>query len=162
MQGAAHGIVLDALPNDFVSGELERALVACDRERQPDVMLIEGQSALRNPAGPCGAEFLLSGQARGVVLQHAVGRQFFEDFEHLGMRIPDPADEIDLIARYGARTLGVTLNGRDCTPQRLREEQARLRETLGMPVVCPLEDGVEELVPALREYVAAEHARTAR
>ena len=200
MQGASHGIVLDALPNDFVCGELERALVACDRERSPDVMLIEGQSALRNPAGPCGAEFLLAGQARGVVLQHAVGRECFEDFEHLGIRIPDPADEIDLIARYGARTLAVTLNGRDCQPAALsfpeteigmssaqaftctnhgtesltvtgvtlgpgtspRAEQAQLRECLGIPVVCPLEDGVGELVPVIGRHLETERAERGR
>ena len=159
MQGARHGLVLDSLPNDFVCGELEHALVECDRELSPDVMLIEGQSALRNPAGPCGAEFLLAGQAKGVVLQHAVGREFYEDYEHLGLRIPPLDDEIDLIARYGARTLAVTLNGRDCSPEALRAEQQRLRETLGIPVLCPLEDGVGELLAPVREFIAAETAR---
>ena len=158
MQGARHGLVLDSLPNDFVCGELEHALVECDRELSPDVMLIEGQSALRNPAGPCGAEFLLAGQAKGVVLQHAVGREFYEDYEHLGLRIPPLDDEIDLIARYGARTLAVTLNGRDCSPEALRAEQQRLRETLGIPVLCPLEDGVGELLAPVREFIAAETA----
>ena len=156
MQGARHGLVLDSLPNDFVCGEIERALVACDRECSPDVMVIEGQSALRNPSGPCGAEFLLAGQTRAVVLQHAVGREFFEDYEHLGLRIPEPADEIDLISRYGARTLAVTLNGRDCAPERLRAEQRRLGTELGIPVVCPLEDGVAELVPVLRGFIDGE------
>jgi uncharacterized NAD-dependent epimerase/dehydratase family protein len=41
-------------------------------------MIIEDQSSLRAPSGPCGAEFLLSGGAHGVVLQHAAGREFFE------------------------------------------------------------------------------------
>ena len=34
--------------------------------RAPDLILLEGQSALRNPSGPCGSEFMLSGGARGV------------------------------------------------------------------------------------------------
>ena len=158
MQGARHGLILDSLPNDFVCGELEHALVACDTEFSPDVMVIEGQSSLRNPSGPCGTELLLAGQAKGVVLQHAVGRELYEDFEHLDLRIPPPADEIDLIARYGARTLAVTLNGRDCTPQTLRAEQQRLREELGIPVLCPLEDGLDGLLPAVREFIATETA----
>ncbi len=74
MQGARYGFVFDAVVNDYVSGEVEHAIVSCDREAQPDIMVIEGQSSLRNPSGPCGAEFLLSGGARGVVLQHAAGR----------------------------------------------------------------------------------------
>ena len=75
MQGARYGFVFDSVINDYVSGEVEHAIVCCDREAQPDIMIIEGQSSLRNPSGPCGAEFLLSGGARGVVLQHAAGRE---------------------------------------------------------------------------------------
>ncbi len=160
MQGAAHGIVLDSLPNDWVCGELEHALVACDRERSPEVMLIEGQSALRNPSGPCGAELLLAGQAHGVILQHAVGRTCYEGFENLDLRIPPVADEIDLIARYGATTLAVTLNGRDTTPERLMAEQDRLRAELRVPVVRVLEEGVDELVPVVRRHVERERAKS--
>ena len=78
MQGAPYGFVLDAVANDFVSGELEHAIVCCDRELNPDVILIEGQSSLRNPSGPIAvSEFICSGGASGVVLQHAIGREFF-------------------------------------------------------------------------------------
>jgi uncharacterized NAD-dependent epimerase/dehydratase family protein len=73
LQGSRYGFVLDATPNDFVSGELERAVVACDRDLAPDLILIEGQSALRNPSGPCGAELLLSAEARTVVLAARAG-----------------------------------------------------------------------------------------
>ncbi|MDH3453355.1 MAG: DUF1611 domain-containing protein, partial [Gammaproteobacteria bacterium] len=77
MQGARFGFILDATPNDYVSGELEQALLRCAREANPQVMVIEGQSALRNPSGPCGAELLLSGQLAGVILQHVPGRTYF-------------------------------------------------------------------------------------
>src|SRR5262245_38942271 len=75
MQGSRFGIVLDSIVNDFVCGELEHAIVECDRELAPDVMVLEGQSALRNPGGPCGAELLLGGGAKHVVLQHVPGRR---------------------------------------------------------------------------------------
>ncbi len=67
LQGCEYGFVLDATPNDFLSGELEHAIVCADKERSPDLIVLEGQSALRNPAGPCGAELMLSGGARGVI-----------------------------------------------------------------------------------------------
>ena len=35
LQGAPFGIVLDALPNDFVTGELEHAILSCARELAP-------------------------------------------------------------------------------------------------------------------------------
>ena len=99
MQGARYGIVFDSIVNDFVSGELEHAIVSCDREVRPDLMVIEGQSSLRNASGPCGAEMLLSAAARGVVLHHAPGREYIEGFQSLGTarsvaRIGDRADPV--------------------------------------------------------------------
>jgi len=156
MQGARYGFVFDAVINDYVSGEVEHAIVTCDREAEPDVMIIEGQSSLRNPSGPCGAEFLLSGGARGVVLQHAAGREFFEGYEKQQLRIPPLADEIALIAMYGARTLAVTLNGAAVSDEALIEYQKRYERELGIPVVRPLDEGVGRLVPVLREYIESE------
>ena len=67
MQGANYGFILDATPNDFVSGELERCILECDRQASPDLIVIEGQSSLQNPSGPCGSEILLSGNIRAVM-----------------------------------------------------------------------------------------------
>jgi uncharacterized NAD-dependent epimerase/dehydratase family protein len=161
MQGEPYGFILDSIPNDFVSGELEHAVLSCWRTAKPDLILFEGQSALRNPSGPCGSEFLLSGGARGAILQHAPARTHFEGLEELGdfARLPSLADEIALIASYGAETLAVALNGEHRTPEALRADRDRFREELGIPVVLPLEDGVEELVPVVREFVARETSR---
>lgn len=156
MQGAPFGFVLDSVPNDFVSGELEHAIVSCWKATKPDLILLEGQSALRNPSGPCGSEFILSGRAAGVILQHAPHRTCYEDLEQFNLRIPPVADEIELIRRLGARTLAVTLNGEGMTPEALRAEQQRLRWGLNIPVIRPLEEGVGALVPVVREFLAAE------
>lgn len=155
LQGGRWGFVLDATPNDFVSGELERAIVACEREARPDVMFLEGQSALRNPSGPCGSELLLSAGARGAILQHAPARREFEGLEEMGYPIPPLEDEIDLVRRYGAETLGVALNTHDLGDGAARERvRADLETRLGIPVVCPLEgEGVARLVPAIERHV---------
>ncbi len=159
MQGALFGFILDSIPNDFVSGELEHAVVSCWEKARPNLILLEGQSSLRNPSGPCGSELLLSGGAKGVILQHAPARKFYEGFEEQELRIPEVADEIDLIAKLGARTLAVTLNGEHLTAEALRAERDRLRGKLGIPVVLPLEEGVEGLVPAVRDFVLRESTR---
>lgn len=158
MQGARFGFVFDAVVNDYVSGEVEHAIVSCDREAQPDIMVIEGQSSLRNPSGPCGAEFLLSGGARGVVLQHAPGREFFEGFEDQKLRIPPVADEIALIAMYGARTLAVTLNDAHTSADELIACQQDYERELGIPVLRPLQEGLDRLVPVIREYIEVERS----
>ncbi|HEY7113479.1 MAG TPA: DUF1611 domain-containing protein [Thermoanaerobaculia bacterium] len=158
LQGAPFGFVLDATPNDFVSGELEHAILSCAGALSPDLILIEGQSALRNPSGPCGSELLLSGGARGVILQHAPHRRYFEGLEDLGCALPPVADEIALIGRYGARTLGMALNGEGLEPDALRAERDRLERELRIPVALPLEEGVERLLPAVRGFLSAEAA----
>jgi uncharacterized NAD-dependent epimerase/dehydratase family protein len=158
LQGHRFGFVLDATPNDFVSGELERAVVACAREARPDLILIEGQSALRNPSGPCGAELLLSAGAAGVVLQHAPGRVHFDGCEELGIRIPPVEDEVALIERYGVRVLGLALHGENLSADALAAHAARLEDALGLPVSRPLIDRGEPLLDALADLASPEPA----
>ena len=156
MQGCRFGFILDSTLNDFVGGELEGAVLACAREASPDLMIFEGQSALRNPSGPCGSEFLLSGGARGVVLQHAPSREFFEGLEEAGCRIPDLAGEIELIRMYGARTIAVALNTEHLTPEESAAAQVRIAQRLSIPVVRPLEEGVGALLPVVRDFLLRE------
>jgi uncharacterized NAD-dependent epimerase/dehydratase family protein len=159
LQGVPFGFVLDATANDFVSGELEHAIVSCSRQLDPEVIFLEGQSALRNPSGPCGSELILSGGARGVVLQHAPGRHHFDGLEELGCAIPPVAQEIELVRLYGARAIAMALNGEGLAPERLRAERDRLERELAIPVALPLEEGVERLLPAVREFLRQEAAR---
>jgi len=159
LQGIPHGFVLDSTPNDFVCGELEHAIVQCDKDLSPDVILLEGQSALRNPSGPCGAELLLGGQARATILQHAPGRLFYDGHEEAGIEIPPVADEIDLLRRYGTRVLGVTLNHETLDAAARSAAKAKVERDTGLPVVWPLLEGAAGLVPAIREYLATERRR---
>lgn len=153
MQGYKHGFIFDSTVNDFISGELERAIVECARESNPDIILLEGQSALRNPSGPAGSEYLLSGNAKGVILHHAPGRECYEGTEELGFKIFPIESEIELIKMYGSEVLAVTLNGEHMTLDELKKYQNDLQEKLDIPVVLPLEEGVEGLLPVLKNYI---------
>jgi uncharacterized NAD-dependent epimerase/dehydratase family protein len=159
LQGIPHGFVLDSTPNDFVCGELEHAIVRCDEELAPDVILLEGQSALRNPSGPCGAELLLAGQARGTILQHAPARRYFDGHEEAGCAIPPVADEISLLGCYGTCVLGLCLNHERLDAAARAAARAELEAATGLPAVYPLLEGVERLVPAIRAFLDRERAR---
>ena len=124
-------------------------------------MVIEGQSSLRNPSGPCGAEMLLSAAARGVVLHHAPGREFLEGYESMGLRVPSLESEIELIRYYDSEAIAVTLNSNGCTPEQLDRLRTEYRDKLGIPVVEPLTEGVEALVPAIRGFIERERKRDA-
>ena len=153
LQGFPHGFIFDATPNDFVCGELEGAILDCARELDPDVILIEGQAALRHPAGPCGSELIVSGAATGVILQHAPAREFFEDFDALGCRLPPLAEEIELIRLLGSPVWAVTLNDQGLAADELETTRARLEDELGLPVVHPLAGGMARLVDVVRGHL---------
>jgi uncharacterized NAD-dependent epimerase/dehydratase family protein len=154
LQGYRHGFIFDATLNDFVSGELEHAVLECDRESSPDLILIEGQSGLRNPSGPCGSEIIVSANVKGVILQHAPFRIFYEELEKLGCRLPAVEDEISLIKMYGAQTLAVSLNGEGGTEEEIIRFQQELAQKLGIPVIRPLQEGVADLLPVIRDFMS--------
>ena len=54
MQGWPHGVVLDAMINDFVSGGIEGAILDSWRDEQPEFIIIEGQGSLVHPFFPGG------------------------------------------------------------------------------------------------------------
>ncbi|MDJ0667056.1 MAG: DUF1611 domain-containing protein [Desulfobacterales bacterium] len=153
LQGYPYGFILDATPNDFVSGELERAIVQCAAERRPDLILIEGQSALQNPFGPCGAEIILSGNVRHVILQHVPFRTHYEELERYECRIPSVPQEIALLRAYGAETIAVGLNGEGGSPEALKTFQEQLAAELDIPVIRPLEEGLGKLRPRIRRLL---------
>ncbi len=153
MQGYPHGFILDATPNDFVSGELERAIVECAQECDPDLILVEGQSALRNPTGPCGSELMLSGNIKHVVLQYPVFREYIENVERPEFQMPLIQDEIKLIEMYGAAAIGVCLNGAGGSREALIIQQEKIQKELDIPVIRPLEEGVEALIPEIRNVL---------
>lgn len=151
LQGIDHGFIFDATPNDFIPGELEHALHSCWTDLQPDVILIEGQASLRNPGGPCGTEFIISGKLDGVILQHHPLRTKFLHLEYYPATIPDPADEIHLIGLFGAPTWAVTLNTSGVDRDLLPVIRKSLHASTGLPVVYPIEDGMDELVKVVKE-----------
>jgi uncharacterized NAD-dependent epimerase/dehydratase family protein len=159
MQGGRYGIIYDALVSDFTSGELEGAIVKCANEIDPDVMLIEGQGSMRNPAGPCGPALILSAAASGVILQHAPQRSHFHGLEHTEAgRIPDLASEIALIGHYGVPVLAVALNVSGVAELDLDRVLVECRAQSGsVPVVVACGTGIDKLVE-----IVVEHIRRAR
>lgn len=153
LHGLTHGFIFDSTLNDFVSGELEQAILACDRDLSPDVMLLEGQSALRNPSGPAGAELIISGAASGVILQHAPGRTHFIDLEERGLRIPTLEEEIQLIRLLGAEVWAVCIHEEGLAEPDVWAAKEALAERLGVPVVVPLREGVGALVDVLKKQL---------
>ena len=149
MQGHKYGFIFDSTLNDFVSGELEHAITSCWKEATPDVIILEGQSSLRNPSGPCGLEFIISGNASQVVLIHAPKKKYFDD-DPLWGEIPSVASEIDIIEKFGATVIALALNTSGLSKQEALSYKASYQKTLDIPVVLPLEEGVKKIVSEIK------------
>ncbi len=153
MQGARYGFIFDSTLNDFISGEMEHAVWECFKNENPDIILIEGQSSLRNPSGPAGAEWIVSADADAVVLQHNPARKQYKDLEHYPAFIPKIEDEINLIKIYGAPTVAVTVNTMKMTEAEAAAWAREKETSLNIPVVLPLEEGVQRLIPVLEGLI---------
>ncbi|MEL6133255.1 MAG: DUF1611 domain-containing protein [Bacteroidota bacterium] len=146
MQGWKYGFIFDSTLNDFVSGELEHAIVHCFREVQPDIIFVEGQAALRNPSGPCGSEFLVSGGATGVILVHPPARTYHKGWDKIDKQIAPLSGEITLVEAYGVPVQGIALNTTGLKLEEAKQYQATYRSQFDLPVVLPIEEGVEEFL----------------
>lgn len=153
MQGAKYGFVFDSTLNDFISGEMEHAVVTCYHETNPDIIFIEGQSSLRNPSGPAGAEWIVSADTKYVVLQHNPQRKQYKDMESYPAYIPEAKDEIALIKMYGADTVALAINTAKMSEVAARDHARNYEKQLGIPAILPLEDGVDSLVPLFEEII---------
>ncbi|MDP5171908.1 MAG: DUF1611 domain-containing protein [Bacteroidia bacterium] len=153
LQGGRHGFIFDSTLNDFVCGELEHAILQCWEQEKPDVILVEGQAALRNPSGPCGSEMLISGRADACIFVHPAGRTHYKGWEASGRTLPPLREELALIQAYGVPTIGVALNTRAVSSEEAFRLQKIYQDELKLPVALPLESGVENLVDAIEKRI---------
>jgi uncharacterized NAD-dependent epimerase/dehydratase family protein len=149
LQGAEHSIVLDSIVNDFVSGEIEHAVWSAWKDRRPDVIVLEGQGSLMNPAYPGGFELLAAGRPHAVVLQHAPARTEYDGFPgHALHPLGDQIRAIELIS--GKPVVAITVNHEGLAPEEVPAACERIREETGLPATDVLLEGGDALVEALR------------
>ena len=153
LQGYKHGFIFDSTLNDFIGGEIERAIVECAEQSKPDLILVEGQSALRNPSGPCGSEFIISGNIKHVVLQHAPGRTYYDDDPKIGIPLPSIESEMELIRFYGAEVIAICLSEEGMEEHEITSYQEKLESSIGIPVLRPLKEGMGRLLPVIRNLL---------
>jgi len=154
LQGARHGIVLDSLVNDFVSGEIEHAIWQCWSDQTPDAMILEGQGSLMNPAYPGGMELLAAGRPQVVVLQHAPARTHYDGFPHHQIHpLAKQIQAIEILAP--APVIAVTVNHEGLTPTETEEACGRIHAATGLPAVDVLRDGPAEIIAALKPYLGS-------
>lgn len=148
MQGARYSIIMDSLVNDFVSGEIEHAVWQAWNEQHPDVIVIEGQGSLMNPAYPGGFELLAAGRPDLVVLQHAPARKEYDGFP--GYPIQPLSRQIQAIEGIsGKPVVAVTVNHEDLLDDQIPVICDAIEKVVGLPAFDVLRDQGDGLVATL-------------
>lgn len=152
MQGARYGLILDSLVNDFLSGEIEHAVYSAWHEQHPDVIVIEGQGSLMNPAYPGGYEILAAGRPDIVVLQHAPARLEYDGFP--GYPIHPLKKQVEVIQVVsGKPVVAITVNHEELDSAAIPEVCAEIKRELGIPAFDVLLGGTEGLVAVVASHL---------
>ncbi len=152
MQGFKYGIIMDSLVNDFVAGEIEHAVWTAWNEEKPDVIVIEGQGSLMNPAYPGGFEILAAGRPDVVILQHAPARLEYDGFP--GYPIQPLTQQIQVIELLsGKPVVAITVNHEGLSADQIAPVCAAIEKEVGLPAFDVLKDGAGAIVEVLKSYL---------
>lgn len=148
MQGSKYGASIDALVSQFAIGEIENAVIQAFEHEHPDIILVEGQSAVSHPAFMSSIGILKGSMPDGIILQHPPARKFRCDFPNLAM--PTLESEIQLIeAISSAQVIAIALSHENLAdaeiPKIIQDYEDRLR----LPTTDVLNYGCQKLVQAL-------------
>ncbi|MFN3194123.1 MAG: DUF1611 domain-containing protein [Aureliella sp.] len=148
MQGAQHGISIDALVSQFVVGEIEHAILATCEHETPDIILVEGQSSVSHPAF-MGAVGILKGSCPdAVILQHPPARKFRCDFPDIEMPLVE--DEIFAIESISqTKVIALSLSHEGIDDEELQAVICDFEKQHGLPTTDVLKFGTDKIVRAL-------------
>jgi len=152
MQGAKYSMVMDSCINDFVSGEIEHAVVSAWKNEDPDVIVIEGQGSLMNPAYPGGFEILAAGRPDYVILQHAPKRLEYDGFPGYKMHsLKEQINAIQVIS--GKEVIAITVNHEGMEKDEILDVCKAITLETKLPAFDVLEYGAEDLIALLMSKI---------
>ena len=160
MQGARYGVSTDALISQFVVGEVENSVVQAFKNESPDIILVEGQSAISHPAFMSSLGILKGSMPDGIILQHPPARKFRCDFPRLAM--PSAESEIKLIETIAkTKVVAITLSHEDMDEHGILKVIEDYEKRLQLPTTDVLNYGCQKLVQALsKNFPKLEHKIT--
>ncbi len=148
MQGAMYGVSMDALISQFVIGEIENSVLQAFNNESPDIILVEGQSAVSHPAFMSSVGILKGSMPDGIILQHPPARKFRCDFPHLAM--PTVEGEIKLIEAISpARVMAIALSHENLKEKEIISIIEDYEQRFKLPTTDVLSYGCRKIVQTL-------------
>src|SRR2546426_2288892 len=158
LQGADFGVPVDAIPGDFVVGELEWEIHRAYEATKPKVIVVEGQGSISHPAYVMGTRaILMAAMPQAIVLQHAPARTVRRfHSQTVPWPMPTVEDEIGMLELFSrpsrGRVIAITLNHEDLTRAEIDATVAAYEAKYGLPTCDPLWHGAGKVVSAIREH----------
>lgn len=147
------GVCLDAVRVDFASGAVEAEVMR--HGRQADVVWVEGQGSLLNPASTATLPLLRGCQPTHLILVHKAGLHHLQSFPHIG--IPPLRDVVPFYEKVAsacgvfapAPVVGVALNTWGLDEAKARAAVAATEDATGLPTTDAVRFGTETLLDAV-------------
>jgi len=148
IQGAEFGVPLDALKEQFISGEMEKAIVEAWDAKDPDIIILEGQGSLSHPAYLSSCFIIRGGQPEAIIVQHPPGRENLGDYPNIKM--PRIEDEIELIEVFSkSPVIGIAINHENMSDSEIDETIKSYQNQFERPVTDVLKYGCDSLITQL-------------
>lgn len=148
---AGWGTAIDRVVADFAPGAAEH-LVLEGQRRARDLLFLEGQGGINNPAfAPVTLALMYGGAPDALVLVHNVARTVIEDYDVpiLSYRALIRTYESLCSTVKPAPVVGIALNTRECTDDEAREHIERARAETGLPCDDVVRNGPHALYDAI-------------
>ena len=135
-----------------MSGEIEHAVWQAWKDTKSDILVIEGQGSLMNPAYPGGYEILAAARPDIIILQHAPARKEYDGFP--GYPIHPLSKQIDALHFVSSKpVVAVTINHENMDTDNVKTYSAMLQQTLGIPAMDVLLHGADDLARLVASYI---------
>jgi uncharacterized NAD-dependent epimerase/dehydratase family protein len=147
------GIPLDAIRVDFASGAVQQEVIACAKDRE--VVFIEGQGSLLNPASTATLPLMRGSQPTKLVLCHRAQMHHLRDFKWV--RIP-PLGQVVTMLEHVASAGGalapvqvgcIVLNTHGLSDSEARYEIERTQAETGLPTNDVVRFGAQGLLDSV-------------
>ncbi|WP_438350301.1 DUF1611 domain-containing protein [Paenibacillus sp. FA6] len=150
IQGAKYGVAIDAIPFQFMIGEIEKEVVKAYENEHPDIIVIEGQGAMSHPAYISSCGIIRGARPGAIIVQHAPKRENLGDFDF--MKMPKLEDEIELIEMFSkSQVIAITINHENMSDNEIDAAVAEYEQQFKIPATDVLKHGCDKLIASIVE-----------
>lgn len=151
MQGARYNVIIDSVVNDFVSGEIENTIYSAWINENPEIIVIEGQGSIMNPAYPGGFEILAAGRPDAIIMQHAPARNDYDGFPGYPVHpLKKQIEAVEMIS--GKPVIAITVNHENIPEHQIPEVCSGITEETGLPAYDVLYEGPARLITLIENF----------